>query len=863
MKTYWETPISDLFDTANWSGGATPAANDIIALTVAGTYTVTTNTDHTVLGVTTGTGATLSIGHDSIFTATEGTATGANAGTITILDGSTLQIGGVIDNTGLINLSANGTLTKMVAISNTTFEGGGRIQMTDDLHNFFGVLPSTNIITNVDNNISGAGTITAEIFNNDKLGVINATGANNRLVINETEVFNAGLIEATGAAGLQLSGDSSITNVGGIFEAANGSIINLLGNNEIEGGTLKGNIDVLTNDGAMLDGISAGTLSNEGAVAIENGASLALRGVINNTGSINLNGGATATSMFVLGGSTPATATTLEGGGQVKLTDSSLNSLDAQGTPATTLSNVNNTISGAGSIGASGDLTLNNEKLGIIDATGANNPLILDGPVSNAGLIEATGAAGLTINAKSIANTASAIIEANTGSLVKLQSGIITGGTLKTSGSGVIRIANSGSSFFAFDGSNEIVHTNTMINVAGTVDVSSGSVLVLLGTVRNTGNILDESGSTIDLFSRTILEGQGTITLSSGSIIEGELGLINVNDIIGGSGVIENAALNNETGGVVDATGGGQLVIDTGVTSGTTSGPTAVTNAGILRAGSSSELFVANGVVNTGTLNASNGIVMVAGAVTGTGSAVINGTGEVEFGAASTNTVKFAAGSTGELILDESVKYSGTIAGFGLHQSIDLADINEATATLAYAPNSPNTSGVLTINDHEGHVAHVKFDGTFVVGNFHLANDGGGGTLLTDPPIDTAPHTVAVGASLEIDNGTSGKITYAGAAGTLQLDSPWAFSGKVAGFGGQDQIDLADVDFGAQTTLGYARNGSTGGELKVGDGIHTASIALLGNYMASTFAMASDGHGGTLITEVPHAQQGLLTTPLA
>ena len=96
-------------------------------------------------------------------------------------------------------------MTRLVAISNTTFEGGGRIQMTDDVDNFFGVVPTTNIITNVDNNISGAGTITAEIFNNDKHGVINATDTNNRLVINNTDVINSGLIEATGAAGLQLS----------------------------------------------------------------------------------------------------------------------------------------------------------------------------------------------------------------------------------------------------------------------------------------------------------------------------------------------------------------------------------------------------------------------------------------------------------------------------------------------------------------------------------------------------------------------------------------------------------------------------------------------------------------------------------
>ena len=217
---------------------------------------------------------------------------------------------------------------------------------------------------------------------------------------------------------------------------------------------------------------------------------------------------------------------------------------------------------------------MNNEKLGIINATGATNSLILDGPVSNAGLMEATGAGHLTIdaenagNAEDIANTG--VIAANTGSIVTLEAGIITGGTLKTSGTGAIQVTTSGSAFLVFDGSNEIVHTNTMINVEGNVEVSSGSALGMAGTIRNTGNILDGFGSTIDLFSGgtvkpVILEGLGTITLSSGSIIEGDAGLNNVNDTISGSGTIENAALNNETGGDVEQFGGGQLVINTGI----------------------------------------------------------------------------------------------------------------------------------------------------------------------------------------------------------------------------------------------------------------------------------------------------------
>ena len=44
-----------------------------------------------------------------------------------------------------------------------------------------------------------------------------------------------------------------------------------------------------------------------------------------------------------------------------------------------------------------------------------------------------------------------------------------------------------------------------------------------------------------------------------------------------------------------------------------------------------------------------------------------------------------------------------------------------------------------------------------------------------------------------------------------------------------------------------------------------AAIALLGNYMASSFVTAADGHSGTVITEGPQTanQQPLLTQPHA
>jgi hypothetical protein len=112
------------------------------------------------------------------------------------------------------------------------------------------------------------------------------------------------------------------------------------------------------------------------------------------------------------------------------------------------------------------------------------------------------------------------------------------------------------------------------------------------------------------------------------------------------------------------------------------------------------------------------------------------------------------------------------------------------------------------------------------------------------------PVTVAEGATAELASAYAGQAIFAGSTGTLQLDNSTGFTGTVAGMTGLDTIDFRDIDFAKAAPATYSGN-SSGGTLAVSDGTHTANIALLGNYLASTFVASSDGHGGTLVVDPP------------
>jgi hypothetical protein len=153
--------------------------------------------------------------------------------------------------------------------------------------------------------------------------------------------------------------------------------------------------------------------------------------------------------------------------------------------------------------------------------------------------------------------------------------------------------------------------------------------------------------------------------------------------------------------------------------------------------------------------------------------------------------------------------------------------------------------------------------------------------LSSASPVSTSPSTWTANQPVVIFNDASGNFTItdnvelevvgastvnvsfaSGSTGELKLDASSQFTGQVTGFTDKNLLDLADIALGSNTTLGYVANSNnTGGTLKVSDGTNTANIALLGQYTAASFVMATDGSGGTLIHDPPATLAQTLAQP--
>jgi len=228
--------------------GVTTQVNVATSLTYAGHWTQTTGTVSVAAGDRlTFTGAGDSFG---------GTLTGAGAidfgGGSDTLRATTLTAASVLINAAAVTLA--GTITNtgkivattpnlIVSANNATLTGGGQLVLTQSSANSIHGATAAALLTNVDNNISGAGALGggAMVLVNQAKGIINGNGALALTIdTGAATIVNAGVIEVTGSGGVTIQ--SAVANTG-LLDANSGDLtvngaVSGAGTAAIHGGTL-------------------------------------------------------------------------------------------------------------------------------------------------------------------------------------------------------------------------------------------------------------------------------------------------------------------------------------------------------------------------------------------------------------------------------------------------------------------------------------------------------------------------------------------------------------------------------------------------------------------------------------------------
>jgi hypothetical protein len=158
----------------------------------------------------------------------------------------------------------------------------------------------------------------------------------------------------------------------------------------------------------------------------------------------------------------------------------------------------------------------------------------------------------------------------------------------------------------------------------------------------------------------------------------------------------------------------------------------------------------------------------------------------------------------------------------------------------------------ITINDLTGtDVKEVAID--LGVGADNITIDAQTGTDLKQFAIDLGTDDQADTVKIA----TNGPFTVTNVNGVVTV-SDLTSTVTIANFD-EDTDHLVINGQNQPVTVAAASSNDTGGTSTASDGSHAA--ALLGQFMASSFATAGDGHGPTPVADQPPAQQPLLAQP--
>nr|WP_245268640.1 VCBS domain-containing protein [Mesorhizobium ciceri] len=331
-------------------------------------------------------------------------------------------------------------------------------------------------------------------------------------------------------------------------------------------------------------------------------------------------------------------------------------------------------------------------------------------------------------------------------------------------------------------------------------------------------------------------------------------------DLIGYNGLADFADLQTHIaddahGNAVITLGDGQSITLDGVHSGAlTAGnfvfdqTPVVNNAGTMTIGDGALLPLSGMINNSGliSLDSTGGETLLQIIQHGV---TLQGGGQILLSDSAANVISGTGPDVTLVNVDNTISGAGQLGGGML--SLD----NQGTI-IASGANALviDTGGSVVTNS--GTLEATGSGGLTITGG--LANSGmllanGGDIVIHGQVTGDGDATIGNLSKLEFGSASSTDVTFAhDAAGTLQLDDSFDFSGRIGGITNDDRLELEDILFGAGTTAVYQANqDGSGGTLTVSDGTHGTALHLVGSYDANGFKLADDGQGHTAVSYNP------------
>ena len=591
----------------------------------------------------------------------------------------TIAVSGVTNN-GVINMNSVGSLTDLTFAGGTTLGGSGEVVMGNQNNNRI-FTNNTTLTQAANHTIKGAGQLLANNGGMVNQGAIIADQATAITIDpNPLGFTNQGTMQATGAGGFVFNG-GTFTNTGQTIEVLTGSKLDLTGGVTIVGGTLSTTgTGVINVKGSSTD-LELNNVTIAGTVNQGDGFDAEINGGLTNNGTWNMNSTGSLTDLTFAGD------IALGGSGEVAMSNNSKNRFLTNNMTLTQAAT--HTIRGGGQLLVNTGGMVNQGTIIADQATAITiDPNGLG--FTNQGTMQATGAGGFVFNGGTFTNT-DQTIEVLTGSKLDLTGGVtIVGGTLSTTGTGVINVKGSSTDLELND-----------VTIASTVNQGDGfDAEINVGLTNNgTWNMNSTGGNTDLTFAGGItLGGNGEVVMSdqsknrfltnnttltqaanhtikgAGQLLVNIGGMVNQGTIIADQATaitIDPNGLGFTNQGTMQATGtGGINIIQTGST---------FTTSGTVSVGNGSQVNV------TGTYTQTGGTTTLDGTLDPTGTVqlqagTLNGSGTVASDVSSDATIS-PGSSAGKLTIDGNLTLTDSsilffeIGGNIQSQEYDFLDV--------------------------------------------------------------------------------------------------------------------------------------------------------------------------------------------